>query len=78
MTLDANGSPPSPDRMSEKRPDKQYDADRRPSPVTILVVAVLVVGGGLFLTMKLREMSRLQDCLMSGRTNCAPIETPNR
>lgn len=44
-----------------------------PSAVTLLVALVLLVGGGWFLTHKLRDSARLEDCLMQGRTNCAPI-----
>jgi hypothetical protein len=39
-----------------------------------IAVAVLVVVGWL-LARELSESSRLQDCVMSGRTNCAPIDT---
>jgi hypothetical protein len=35
---------------------------------------VVLVVGGYALATKLREMGRIQDCVMSGRTNCAPIE----
>jgi hypothetical protein len=40
----------------------------------LILVAVLVVGG-LLLVRELRGVSQLQDCVMSGRTNCAPIAT---
>ena len=46
-----------------------------PSPGTLLIAFLLVLGLGYFLTYKLREVSRIQDCVMSGRTNCAPIST---
>jgi hypothetical protein len=29
--------------------------------------------GGLWLSHRLRSVSNLQDCVMSGRTNCAPV-----
>jgi hypothetical protein len=32
-----------------------------------------MVGLGYFLAIKLRDMGRIQDCVMSGRTNCAPV-----
>lgn len=53
----------------EKRPPER----RGPSPGTLLIAAVLMIGLGYFLSVKLREMSRIQDCVMSGRTNCAPV-----
>jgi hypothetical protein len=42
--------------------------------LALLFVVVLVVGG-LLLTQVLRHMSQLQDCVMSGRTDCAPIDS---
>ena len=35
-----------------------------------LIVVVLLVVGGLVLTQVLRSMSRVQDCALSGRSNC--------
>jgi hypothetical protein len=38
-----------------------------------LVLIVVLVLAGYFLVRKLAAVSELQDCIMSGRTNCAPI-----
>ena len=62
--------------QAPKDPGAQPPKDSGPSPVILLVVGLAVVVGGYLLAGKLREMSRLEDCLMSGRTNCAPIDTP--
>ncbi len=35
-----------------------------------LVLVLLLVGGGLLLTHVLRNMAQLQDCALSGRSNC--------
>jgi hypothetical protein len=35
-----------------------------------LVIVLLLVVGGLMLTHVLRHMSQLQDCALSGRSNC--------
>jgi hypothetical protein len=35
-----------------------------------LVIILLLVAGGLLLTHVLRGMSQLQDCALSGRSNC--------
>jgi len=35
-----------------------------------LVVILLLLVGGLFLVRQLRETSVIQDCLMTGRSNC--------
>ena len=45
---------------------------RRPAAIGLIVVVLLVIGG-LFLIHVLRDTSKIQDCVMQGRTNCAPI-----
>lgn len=52
--------------------------DRGPSSLVMLVTAVVLVVGGYFLAIKLKEMVQMQDCVMSGRTNCAVIAAPSR
>jgi hypothetical protein len=32
----------------------------------------------LFIMHRLNQAAQIQDCVASGRTNCAPIETPQR
>lgn len=60
-------------------PQNNSDDDQAPSTRAVLaffmVMAVLCVGG-YFLLMKLIDMSRQEDCMLSGRRNCAPIEVP--
>jgi hypothetical protein len=43
-----------------------------------LVLAVLLIAVGVWLTTKLVENRKLQDCFLSGRRNCAPIAAPAR
>ena len=40
-----------------------------------LAICLALVLGGLFLFYELKKSSDLQDCVMQGRTNCAPIDT---
>jgi uncharacterized membrane protein len=47
--------------------------DPRRAAAMGLIVIVLLVIVGLFLIHVLRDMSKVQDCAMQGRTNCAPI-----
>jgi hypothetical protein len=61
---------------SQQPPSEESPSDHGPSALVILGMTVLLVVGGYFLAMKLKDMARLQDCVMSGRTNCAPIATP--
>ncbi len=42
-------------------------------PFALVVILVLVVGG-YFLMTWLRDTSKMQDCIMAGRKNCAPID----
>jgi hypothetical protein len=54
------------------------DEDERPNPFGLfpLLVLVVLVIGGLLLMMKLRDDANTQDCVWSGRKNCAPVEVP--
>ncbi len=52
----------------------QDDApDERRNALIGLVIVVLLVVAGWFLIHVLRNTSRVQDCVMSGRSNCAPV-----
>jgi len=59
-------------------PDRDDDGPANPRSaaviglIVILVLAILAV----VLVRELGRQSKLQDCVMSGRTNCAPIEVP--
>jgi hypothetical protein len=49
-----------------------------PSPLAMLVVVAALLVGGWFVSIKLAEGNRLQDCVMAGRHNCAPDYTGGR
>ncbi len=53
-----------------KDPDK---GDSRRGAIAGLVIAVVLLVTGLWLAHELTAASKLQDCLMTGRTNCAVI-----
>jgi hypothetical protein len=64
------------DNRSEQGDD---GADQRRSAALIGLIIILALAiAGVVLVRELRERSRIEDCLMSGRTNCAPIEVPSR
>ena len=48
--------------------------DSRRGAIAGLVVAVVMLAVGLWLARDLTAASKLQDCLMSGRTNCNVIQ----
>ncbi len=57
--------------------DRETD-DRRTAALMGLVVVLSLAIAGVVLVRDLGAESKLEDCLMSGRTNCAPIEVPQR
>jgi hypothetical protein len=56
--------------------DRQSQNSRGPLIALAAVVLIFVVGLLLFRT--LYTSRRMEDCLLSGRTNCAPIEAPGQ
>jgi hypothetical protein len=65
--------------MNNRSEDGEEGADQRRSAALIGLIIILALAiAGVWLVRELREKSRLEDCLMSGRTNCAPIEVPSR
>ena len=65
--------------MNNRSEQGDEEADQRRSAALIGLIIILALAiAGVLLVRELRERSRLEDCLMSGRTNCAPIETPLR
>ena len=60
--------------MSENHQDDEEEARarRRLHLIALLGIAVLVIGG-IWLAHVLGAASQIQDCVMSGRTNCVRI-----
>jgi hypothetical protein len=53
------------------------DAEQRRTAALIGLIVILSLAiVGIVLVRELGEKSKLEDCLMSGRSNCAPIEVP--
>lgn len=63
--------------MSRPQDDWPEPASRRAALIGLVVILLLVVAGYL-LVGALQRNAAMEDCLMSGRRNCAPIETPAR
>jgi hypothetical protein len=64
-------------RFTFREDDDQEGANRQTESLAGLAFALLLVVVGLFLVHTLRTKTRMEDCLMSGRTNCAPIVAPS-
>jgi hypothetical protein len=58
--------------------DDHESDDRRTAALMGLIVVLSLAIAGVVLVRDLGQESKLEDCLMSGRTNCAPIEIPPR
>ena len=49
--------------------------NRRGALIGLVITSALVVAGYYLMTV-LRHQGQVEDCLMSGRSNCAPIDLP--
>jgi hypothetical protein len=61
--------------MNQREPEGPPPADPRRKALVALVFVLLLIAAGLLLTQVLRHVSQLQDCALSGRSNCAPIDS---
>jgi hypothetical protein len=73
--------PPKKEEAARAGDDEAGERDEgRTAPfgwVSILIIVTLVVGTW-FLIQRLSAASSMQDCIQSGRRNCAPIDDPNK
>ncbi|RXG97329.1 DUF2273 domain-containing protein [Bradyrhizobium zhanjiangense] len=67
--------------MPKPEPGQKPKSSRRPptpdsrrGAIAGLIIALLILGVGWWLVRDLTSASKMQDCLMSGRTNCNVIE----
>jgi hypothetical protein len=63
-------------RRALPAPDPEAERRRNRANVAALLFAAFLIAIGWILVQKLGESARLQDCVMSGRTNCIPIAEP--
>ena len=56
-------------------PDRNKEAGNRRRSMVALGVVVLLFLVGWFLAHELYANGKMEDCVMSGRTNCAPLDT---
>src|ERR1700751_6103590 len=65
--------------MNNRSQNGDDEADQRRSAALIGLIIILALAiAGVWLVRELREKSQLEDCLMSGRPNRAPMEPPPR
>jgi hypothetical protein len=68
-----NRKPQNTGPASNRPEDAEAQGNRTPA-LAGLVIAVVLLALGLWLARELTAASKMQDCLMSGRTNCNVIE----
>jgi hypothetical protein len=64
--------------MARRGAREDEEAARRTAALMGFIVILVLAIAGVFLVRELRISTSIEDCLMSGRRNCAPIETPPR
>ena len=62
-------------RAARNEPRGTREPDPRWMALLRLLLVIGLALGGVLLVRELRHISQLQDCVMSGRSNCAPIDT---
>jgi hypothetical protein len=58
----------------EPAPNGRDDAHSQRAALIGLAICLALVLGGLYLVCALKKSSELQDCVMQGRSNCAPVD----
>ena len=58
--------------------DKNKQGGNSRASLAGLGIAVVLLVFGWWLAHELTGASKMQDCLMSGRSNCNPIESPSQ
>jgi hypothetical protein len=62
--------------VAEQDPPTDQDTYSPRTALLGLAIVLVLVFICLYLFYTLRDMSQRQDCVMQGRTNCAPIDSP--
>lgn len=60
--------------MRRNEDEEQQEQDRLTRNLAALAFTLSLVVASLFLVERLAAESKLEDCLLQGRTNCAPID----
>jgi len=66
------------DQDSEKAKREQEERERRAANIFLLIGAAIFIGIGIWLANAMIDARRADECLSSGRRNCAPVDVPAR
>ena len=64
--------------MSRRSRENEEDAERRTAALMGFIIILVLAIAGIVLMREISRTTRIEDCLMAGRRNCAPIEVPLR
>jgi hypothetical protein len=77
-TLPAVAQPPNVPAEERAPPSSQgEDDERRPFTWRAVIGLIVLALAGWFVLQNLVSVTRIQDCVWSGRRNCAPVDDPN-
>ena len=65
-------------RKNQPKPDPREEGARNRIQVVGLVITLGLIVAGWLLVQVLGRNAKMEDCLMSGRSNCAPIDVPTQ
>ena len=64
--------------MTDDDDKPETERERMMINIGVAVFIVALVGAGIWLANTMVDVRKTQDCVLSGRRNCAPIEAPSR
>ncbi|HSZ65103.1 MAG TPA: hypothetical protein VK825_02750 [Xanthobacteraceae bacterium] len=80
-----SASPPAPQnadddfaRYEQEREERIDDRQRMLMNVIGAAIVVVLIGTGVWIADTISATGKLEDCALQGRTNCAPIDMPER
>jgi len=56
--------------------EEDSDRDRMVTNIVVVVFLAMLLGGGIWLADAMFNLRKTQDCVLSGRRNCAGISVP--
>lgn len=74
---DPGGSSEAPESGATRAGEDDY-RHRMLTNLASVAVLTLLVAGGIWLAVAIADLRKNQDCALSGRRNCTPIEVPSR
>ena len=77
--LQRSASPPAAEDLSRYERQRDEPDDHRHRMIAnaaALGLTIILIGIGIWLAVSIADLRKTQDCLLTGRRDCAPIATP--